>query len=133
MVRDYRDLKVWQKAMDLAKAVYDVTQTFPSEQRYVLAVQMQRAVISFPSNIAEGQTRHSENDFLYVNIAKGSLAELETQLTLAWQFGFLSEEEHDRLLGMSKEIMKMLYGLRASLESYSKSKKAKTYDLEAMT
>jgi four helix bundle protein len=82
MVKSYRDLAVWQKAMDVADEVFALTESFPKEQRFILSSQLQRSAISVPSNIAEGRSRHSANDFIYhLNIARGSLAEMETQLT----------------------------------------------------
>ena len=128
MIQSYRDLKVWQKSMDLVDAVYRVTQSFPKEQQYILTSQIQRSAISVPSNIAEGRGRHSENDFYYhLNIAQGSLSELETQLMLAQRFGFIDEMKLAELLRQSEEVIKMLHGLKNGI----KPKKAKTYNLTA--
>lgn len=127
-MQNYRDLKVWQKAMDLAEMVHQTTQAFPKEQQYVLVSQIQRAAISVPSNIAEGRGRHSEKDFYYhLNVAQGSLSELETQLMLAQRFRYMDEIKLKSLLGLSEEVMKMLHGLKAGI----KPQKAKTYNLTA--
>ncbi len=116
-VQSYRDLVVWQKAMDLVVMVYAATESFPKNQQYGLTAQVQRSAVSVPSNIAEGRTRHSANDFIYhLNIARGSLAEIETQLTIAHRLDYLSEIDHERLLKHSREIMMMLHGLRTSIE-----------------
>ncbi|MGB2639026.1 MAG: four helix bundle protein, partial [Candidatus Acidiferrum sp.] len=82
--KHYKDLLVWQKGMHLAKLVYKLTTRFPSEERYGLTSQMRRAAVSVPSNIAEGQARRGTNEFLqFLSIAEGSLAELDTQLSLS--------------------------------------------------
>ena len=116
MVQNYRDLVVWQRAMTLAEEIFKITSEFPKEQRYILVSQMQRSALSVPSNIAEGRSRHSENDFIYhLNIARGSLAELETQILLSQRLSLLDELTGERLLNQTNEITKMLFGLRSSL------------------
>jgi four helix bundle protein len=118
MVQNYRDLLVWQKAMHLAEDVFKITEQYPSSQRYVLAAQMQRCALSVPSNIAEGRSRHSEKDFIYhINIARGSLAELETQILLSERLTFIDELTAEALLKRATEITKMLFGLRTSLDT----------------
>ena len=85
-VRTHKDLIVWKKAVALASKIYRTTQTFPNADRHALSVQMRRASISVPSNIAEGASRNSRADYLrFLNIARGSLSELETQLHIAVQ------------------------------------------------
>ena len=114
----YRDLLVWQKAMDLAVQCYEVTRTFPAEERYGLTSQIRRAVVSVPSNIAEGQTRFHTKEFLnHLSIARGSLAEMETELMIGQRVGFLTEERLQPLLALSDEIGRMTAGLRQSLEA----------------
>ncbi len=89
MARPHHDLKVWQDAMALARAVYAVSARFPPDERYGLTSQMRRAAVSVPSNIAEGCGRGSGRELLqFLYVARGSLAELETQLRLADDFGF---------------------------------------------
>ena len=83
-IRSFRDLLVWQKAMDLADSVYDVTAVFPKEEVYGMVSQLRRAAVSIPSNIAEGQGRNSTGEFLhFLGIAFGSLCEVETQIELS--------------------------------------------------
>lgn len=117
-IQSYRDLVVWQKAMTLAEEVYKITSGFPDSQRYVLVTQLQRCAVSVPSNIAEGRSRHSENDFIYhLNIARGSLAELETQAILSQRLNFMDEVALQRILNLATEVRKMLFGLRSSLRT----------------
>src|SRR6516164_3234150 len=87
--RSYKDLVVWQKGIALAKLVYQVTRAFPSEEKFGLVAQMRRAAVSIPSNIAEGQARHTTGEFIQgISHAEGSLAELDTQLTIAVELAF---------------------------------------------
>src|SRR5919197_6314387 len=91
--RSYKDLIVWQKGIALAKLVYGLTQTFPSEEKFGIIAQMRRAAVSIPSNIAEGQARHTTGEFVqFISHAEGSVAELNTQLILAIELGFSPSE-----------------------------------------
>lgn len=129
MIQNYRDLKVWQKAMDLTERIFVLSEKFPKQQAYVMTSQIQRSALSVPSNVAEGRSRHSENDFIYhLNIARGSLAELETQILLSMRLKYLSETEGNELLLVTSEITRMLHGLKTSLKD-----KAKTYNLKPVT
>src|SRR5215510_5282912 len=93
-VKSFRDLRVWQAGMDLVEQVYLLTQQFPKHEMYGLASQMQRAAISIPSNIAEGHTRtHSKEYLHHLSIARGSLAELQTQLEIALRLKYCSVEK----------------------------------------
>ena len=90
----YRQLRVWQTAMDLTDAVYDLTKRLPSDERFNLVSQMQRAAVSIPSNIAEGHGRASRGDYRrHVSIARGSLMELETQIEICVRRGYITREE----------------------------------------
>lgn len=130
-VQNYRDLKVWQKSMDLVERIYQLSETFPSKQQYILISQIQRAALSVPANIAEGRSRHSQNDFIYhLNIARGSLAEVETFILIALRLNYVSEAETEKLMALANEVTRMLHGLKASLKS---SVKAETYNLEPIT
>lgn len=111
----HRGLKVWQRAMDTAAAVYQYTSTFPPEERYGLTSQMRRAAVSVPSNIAEGYGRGGLDYARFVSIAYGSLLELETQVELASRFEYAAAEPTTELLGLCSEVGKMLNGLRTSL------------------
>lgn len=117
-VRSYRDLTVWQTAMNLAQECYLVTKEFPREEQFGLTNQIRRAATSVPANIAEGQGRQSTKEFLnHLSIARGSLMELETHLLLSQRVGLLKQDFLNRLLAMSDEISRMLSGLRSTLKS----------------
>ena len=117
MVESYRDLTVWQKAMDLAEMIISLTATLPREQVYGMSAQMQRAANSVPSNIAEGHARNSTKEYLYhISVSLGSIAELETQLMLCGRVKFLSEGEVTKALGISDEVGKMLRGIQRGLK-----------------
>ncbi|WP_370305146.1 four helix bundle protein [Sinimarinibacterium flocculans] len=117
-VQSYRDLLVWQNAMRLAEQVYRLTSALPKQEQYGLTAQMQRSAVSVPSNIAEGHARNSTKDFLrFLSIARGSLAELETQVLLAARLGYITEKDTDAAIGPAAEIGKMLNGLQAKLQA----------------
>jgi len=106
---NYKDLKVWQKSMDLTVLIYELAKKLPKQEAYVLSDQMRRAAVSIPSNIAEGQERGSSKDFArFLHIALGSKAELETQLHLSVRTGLLMERDVAEALQLSTEIGKML-------------------------
>lgn len=91
--RSYKDLVVWQKGIELAKLTYRLTQRFPAEEKFGLVTQMRRAAVLIPSNIAEGQARHTTGEFIQlISHAEESVAELGTQLILAVELGLCSEE-----------------------------------------
>jgi four helix bundle protein len=114
--QNYKDLVVWQKGIELAKAIYRLTGKFPSEEKFGLVSQMRRALISIPSNIAEGQARHTTGEFIqFISHAEGSTAELETQLTLSLELGFASAESAKTSFGLLDDIRRMLNGLRRKL------------------
>jgi len=116
-VQSYRELLVWQKAMDLCVEVHGAALLFPKQEVFGLSAQINRAVVSVPSNIAEGQGRRSTPDFIhFLSISRGSLNEVETQLTLAMRYGYLPPADHDVLLEQCFEIGRMLNGLIDSLE-----------------
>ena len=114
--KNYRELIVWQDGIKLAKAVYRLTEKFPKHEIYALADQVRRAVVSVPSNIAEGQARKAPGDFRrFLHIALGSLAEVDTQLVLAQEFGYISKEDVDPLEEQIQGLRKKLYALINSL------------------
>ena len=91
-INSYRDLIAWQKAMDLAQCIYDLTDSFPREEAFGLRPQLRRCSVSIPSNIAEGHARHSTRDFIhFLRVARGSLAEAETQLMLCGRRKYISK------------------------------------------
>jgi len=115
-VQSYRDLIVWNKAMDLVVEVYRISGLFPASERWRLIDQISRAVVSVPANIAEGQGRATSKDFAqFLAIARGSLNETETYLMLAVRLGYLSTEKIDPVLALLTEVSKMLGGLRAKV------------------
>ena len=115
-IQTYKDLIVWQKAMDLAEQTHKLTRSFPKEELYGLTSQLRRAAVSVPSNIAEGQARQSTAEFRnFLSIAQGSLAEVETQLLLAIRFEYLTQQQASSALGLREEISKMLSSLRSKL------------------
>jgi four helix bundle protein len=118
----YGDLLVWQKAMDLVEVVYRVSRSFPSEERFGPASQLQRSAVSIPSNIAEGHGRKSTKAYVnHLSIASGSLMELETQLHIARRVGYVDDTVLGEITEASGEIGRMLNGLQGSLTSKSRS------------
>jgi len=117
-VRGFRDLIVWQKSMDFAEHIYAVQRMFPAEERFGLGDQLRRAVVSIPSNIAEGKGRGSAKDFAnFLNLARGSLNEVMTQVELARRFGYL--ESDAELQTEAETIGKMLNSLMRNLRRLS--------------
>jgi four helix bundle protein len=114
--RCYSDLFAWQKAMDLVVAVYRATRGLPSDERFGLTSQVRRAVVSVPSNIAEGQGRATTREFLhFLSIAYGSLMEVETQILIANRLDYLDVQQKADLMGMANEVGRLLNGLSNSL------------------
>jgi len=115
-VRDYRELVVWQKSMDLVEKVYRATGQFPKEEVYGLTSQIRRAAVSIPSNIAEGQGRSTTSAFLnFLSVARGSLKELETQILIAQRLGYVDDPTVDELTDLTAEVSRLLSGLTNSL------------------
>jgi four helix bundle protein len=114
--QSYRDLLVWQKSMVLAKEIYKITSGLPAEEKFGFISQMRRAAVSVPSNIAEGQARNTTGEFVqFISHAEGSLAELDTQLTLAVELNFLSSERARFCMDLIAELRRMLNGLRRAV------------------
>lgn len=116
-VRSYRDLRVWQQAMDLVEATYRVTKRFPTGERYGLVTQLRRAGVSVASNIAEGHARTLPDYLRHLLISKGSLTEMETQFIVSTRLGFLTTADADALLQSCDQVGRMLGGLRKSLRA----------------
>jgi|SRR5436190_23485838 len=113
---DYKSLIVWQKSIGLVKIVYKLTATFPPEEKFGITSQMRRAAVSIPSNIAEGQARRTTGDYVrFVSTAEGSLAELDTQLTISIELGYLDKIASAECFALMAETRKMLNALRRSL------------------
>ncbi len=115
---NFEKLDVWRRAVDFAAFVYDCTKTFPAEERFGITSQMRRAVVSVSSNIAEGSSRSSRQDFArFVEMAVGSLYELVSQGFIARKQGLLDEQAFQKLYSESEELIRMLSGLRNHLRS----------------
>lgn len=118
-VSNYQDLIVWKKSMDLAKEVYSIVKLLPKEELYALSDQIRRSVVSIPSNIAEGCGRESIPQMCnFLRIAKGSAAELETQLLLCRNIGYLNDESIKGPLTLLNEISKMIRSLMHKEQSF---------------
>lgn len=117
-IKSHRDLIVWQKSIALVKAIYGLTRKFPKSETFGLANQMQRAAVSISSNIAEGHTRQHTGEFRqFLFTALGSAAELDTQIVIANELGYVSKEESAKVEEQLGEIRKMTYTLISRLKS----------------
>ena len=115
-VQSYKDLEIWKKGIVLVKQIYDITKPFPEEEKYGLTSQMRRSAISVPSNIAEGFRRKGQREFKqFLNIALGSLAELETQLVIATEVGYLSEVKRKSIEETTGILARMILALSHKL------------------
>ena len=119
-MHNFKELKVWQEAMSLAKDIFIATRNFPSEEKFGLISQMNRSAVSIASNIAEGAGRESSKEFNhFLNIALGSCFELETQLILSTDFNYITKEKTESLTEKACKIQKMLNGLKKSIYQQS--------------
>lgn len=117
MIRSFRDLEVWRLAIELAAENHRLCDRFPARERFGLSSQMRRAAVSICSNVAEGHSAWKRRRFAnHVLIARGSLAELETQMTLAVRFGYLEQKDLTRFWELANSVGRMLTRLRRSLE-----------------
>lgn len=117
-MKGYKELIVWQKSMDLVVEIYKMVKLLPKEETYALSDQMRRAVISIPSNIAEGKGRDSIKEFIYfLNIARGSCFELETQIQACLRVQYLTEDKVAFSLDLLNEVGKMLSAMIKNLKS----------------
>ena len=115
---NYKELQVWHKAIDLVVEIYNLTKLLPKEETYAISDQIRKAAVSIPSNIAEGQSRNSAKEFIqFLSIARGSLAELETQLLICIKVNMLSEDNITEAQNIITEIGKMIKGLMNKLNS----------------
>jgi four helix bundle protein len=116
--QNYKDLVVWQKGIALATAIYPLTSKFPAGEKFGLVSEMRRAAVSIPSNIAEGQARHTTGEFIqFISHAEGSVAELEPQLILSIELAFAKAEDARAAFTLLDEIRRMLNDLRRKLSS----------------
>ena len=108
-MKNYKELIFWQKSMDLAAEIYKLVKLLPKEETYALSDQMRRAVVSIPSNIAEGQGRGSTREYIqFLNIARGSCFELDTQLRICINIGYFTEKNTETDFELLMEVSKML-------------------------
>ncbi|MGC9454689.1 MAG: four helix bundle protein [Phycisphaerae bacterium] len=115
-IRSYRDLVAWQKGMDLVEMIYELTSKYPDRERYGLTSQSRRSAVSVPANIAEGYARRSRKDYIrFLDIARGSANELETELLVAQRLGLLSRSSFRQALESLGELQRVLGGLIASV------------------
>jgi four helix bundle protein len=115
-VRNYRDLVVWQKGIELTIYIYKLTSNFPESEKFGLTNQLRRAAVSIPSNIAEGHARKSDKEFgRFLRIALGSCAEIDTQIIIAKELEYLQEDIATEISARAVEIQKMIYGLIRNL------------------
>lgn len=121
-MHNFKELLIWQEGMQLAKKVYEVTALFPGNEKFGLTSQMNRCVISIPSNIAEGSGRGSDKEFAhFLSIALGSAYELETQIFLAQSFGFVEQKQLPELLDLVQKIQRMINKFKDRLNNPEKS------------
>jgi len=118
MLKNYKDLKVWQKSYQLCLNIYKITKGFPKEERYGLTSQIRRAAVSVPSNIAEGYGRKTTPEYIrYLYIAYGSICELETQILLTGDLNYIKAEQLKKIQKDITEVERMLKALIKSLEN----------------
>ena len=116
-IRSFEDLRVWNDAMALAAELYDATRAFPDDERFGLVSQIRRAVVSVPSNIAEGWGRGSKGDYArFLKVARGSLYEIRIQVLIAQRVGFLNEGEASPLLERIESVRRQLHALIRAVE-----------------
>ena len=116
-IKSYRDLHAWQKAMDLADLVYELTEHFPTREQFGLAHQMRKSAVSIPSNIAEGHRRRRPGYAHHLQIALGSHAELETQSNLSFRRHLIVQPDYARLEALAAEVGRLTHGLLRSLDT----------------
>lgn len=121
-MHNFRDLKVWQKAIEWSTKIYSLTQNFPAEEKFEIISQIKRAAVSIASNIAEGAGRNSEKELCYfLQVSLGSSSEMETQFVISSNLNFLNKEAfNDTIISMT-EIQRMISGLQRSMENQKKS------------
>jgi len=118
MLKNYKELKVWQRSYQLCLKIYKVTKIFPKEERYGLTSQIRRSAVSIPSNIAEGYGRKTTADYIrYLYISYGSVCELETQILLSMDLGYIDSAIIEKIKDEIQQIERMLKGLIKSLEN----------------
>jgi four helix bundle protein len=116
-IKSYQDLLIWQKGKEITLKVYQLTNSFPKEELYALTSQIRRCSISIPSNIAEGWGRGTDKNIInFLNISKGSLYELETQLIIAFDLKYINETQLNEILILTNEVSKMIVSLISKIK-----------------
>ena len=116
-MRPHRKLLVWKRSIELVTLIYRITSSFPKSEQFGLTSQMRRAAVSVPSNLAEGAARKGKKEFKqFLNIAQGSISELDTQTEVAHRLNYITDEDYTNVIQELTEISKMLYGLAKTLE-----------------
>jgi four helix bundle protein len=117
LIQSFRDLVVWQKGVDLVTEIYRLTQKFPKDELFGLTSQIRRAAVSIPSNVAEGRGKSSKGEFQqFLHHSMGSLAEVETQIIIAQNLGYLTAAEIEPVMEIIAEVGRLLNGLLTSLK-----------------
>lgn len=117
-MHNYRDLNIWKKSISLTKEIYDLTSNFPKDEKYGINSQLKSASVSVPSNIAEGSSRESDKEFNhFLSIALGSLFELDTQLTIAKEIGYLNNSQQEKITNNILELVRMIIGFKNKIKS----------------
>ncbi len=117
-MQDYRKLRIWLLAMELTKSIYEVTQSFPAEEKYGLTSQMRRCAVSLPSNIAEGAGRNGNKEFNnFLGITMGSLFELDTQAELSYNFQYIQAERYEYIFEKISQLKKMIFHFQKKLSA----------------
>ncbi len=115
-MKSFKDLRVWQHAIKLVKEIYNAVEKLPDDEKYGLVTQMRRSAISIPSNIAEGHVRQTVREFRqFIAVARGSCAELQTQVIIAYELGYIEKSLYDSLLLNIESVAKMLSSLYGKL------------------
>lgn len=115
-MHNYRELKIWQNAIDLSEKIYSITKFFPDDEKFGLISQLKRASVSVASNIAEGTSRNSDKEFNYfLSMSLGSLFEMETQLEIAYRISYVSNEVLLEINNEIKQLIKMIMNFRKSV------------------
>jgi four helix bundle protein len=117
-MRPHEKLDVWKKSIEMVTSVYDMTRTFPVDERFGLISQIRRAGVSIPANIAEGAARQSDKEFCqFLSIAQGSASELETELLIAKNLGYISTKQYEEIYEEINTIARMIVGLSKTVKS----------------
>jgi four helix bundle protein len=127
MGQTFRELVAWQRAMQLVTEVYRLTEQFPRKETYGLTSQIRRAAVSVASNIAEGQARHSHREFLrFLSIARGSIAEVQTQLLIAQNLSYVDTTQADSLITQASDVCRLVNALYSAIERRTKNEERRT-------